>query len=104
MVGASGEVEFRSRRLCGIAIGGADIFRADGPNAIDRERLSGGILQQAVKFSGREIIGGDKSAGLRSAAARELGNQQIVAEASEVERSQSHTPRSIEPIAMLEAT
>src|SRR5580693_2792296 len=103
MVGTSGEVEFRGRGFCGIAIAWAYVSRADCPDTVDRERLSGRILQQSIELAGGQVIGCDKAAGLRSAAASKLSDQQIVAEASEIEWSQCHTPRSIEPIAMLEA-
>src|SRR6476469_10052056 len=100
--GEGSEVE-----LCGgcfgrIAVGRADIARADRPNARDGERFSSCIPQQSIEFSGGQVIGCDEAGGLRSAAAGELPDQQIVTEASEIERRQCNAPRSIQPASVLE--
>src|SRR5258708_34785161 len=47
-------------------------------------------------------MGGDEPARLRVPTAGELCDEQVVAEASEVERSQSYAPRSVEPISVFE--
>src|SRR5258707_6509018 len=95
------EVHLCCRRGCGIAVGRAYISRAECPDAIDGQGLLAGILQQSVKFPGSQVVGGDEATGLRVAGSRELPDEQVVAEASEIERSQSHAPRSIQPITVL---
>src|ERR1700761_9458881 len=96
------EVELCSRCFCGIAVGGADISRADSPDAVDGERVAARILQESVELSGGEVIGCNEAAGLRSAAAGKLRDQQIVAEAAEIKRSQRNAPWSIQPVAVFE--
>src|SRR5439155_24523548 len=95
MIRSGGEVDLCSRRGCGIVITWTNIPRAEGPNAIDGQRLSACILEQSVKFPGGYIVSGDEPAGLGIAATRELGDQQVVAEASEIDWCQSHAPRCV---------
>src|SRR5882757_11576065 len=104
MIWSRSEVHLCRRCGCGIVVRGASIARAEGPDAIDGERLPACILQQAVQFSGSQIVSGDEAAGLADASTRKLPDQQVVAEASEIERSQSYTPRSVQPIAVFETT
>jgi len=66
------------------------------------QRLPTSILQQSVKFSGSQVVSGDESTRLSVSATRELPDEQVVAETSEIEGSQSHAPRSVQPITMLE--
>ena len=87
---------------CGIIIVAAEISGAECPNTLDDERLPAYVLQQSVEFSSRQVIGGDVSARLSISTARELPNQQIVAESAEVRWSQRYPPRSVKPITMLE--
>jgi hypothetical protein len=102
MVWSGGEVHLCGRCGCGIIIIWADISRAECPDAIDGQWLPAGILQQPVKFSGRQIVGGNESARLGISATRKLPDGQVRAEASEIKRSESHAPRSVQPITMLE--
>src|SRR5882762_3462931 len=102
MVRSSGEVHLCGRCGCGIFIIWADISRAERPDAIDGQRLAAGILQQSVKSPGSQVVSGNKSTRLGIPATRELPDEQVVAEASEIERSQSHTPRRVQPITVLE--
>jgi hypothetical protein len=92
MVRPGGEVHLCGGRGCGIIIVRADISRAECPDAIDGYRLPANILQQSVKFSSSQVVSGDKPARLGVPATRELPDEQVVAEASEVEWSQSHAP------------
>jgi len=103
LLGASGEVDLRCRRLVRVeAVWCGAISGAHAPDAIDGEGLSGLILEQTVESAGCEIVGGDESGGLRVSTGGEVGDEQVVAEASKVERSKRHSPRCVEPIAMLE--
>src|SRR6476660_1735419 len=103
MIRSGGEVHLCRRRGCGIVISRTDISRAQGPDAIDGQRLSTCILEQSVKFPGSQVIGGDEAAGLGISATGELPDEKVVAEASEIKRSQSYTPRSVQPITIFEA-
>src|SRR6266850_1894604 len=102
MVRSSCEVHLCGRRGCGIAVGRADIPWAERPNAIDGQRLPGAILQKSVKFSRSQVVGCNEATGLGVTASRELPDEEVVAESSEIERSQSHAPRSIQPITVLQ--
>src|SRR6267154_2838411 len=102
MVRSGCEVHLCGWRCCGIAVGWADVARAERPDAIDGQRLAAAILEKSVKFSGSQIIGGYKSARLGISATCELPDEQVVAEAPEIERRQSHAPRSVQPIAVFE--
>ena len=85
-----------------ISIGRADIRRTDGPNPVNGKRLPVRILQEAKELAGGEIVGNDKAAGLSVPATRELPDEKGVAERSKIEGSQTHTPWSIQPVAMLQ--
>src|SRR5882762_11112835 len=102
MVRSSGEVHLCGRCGCGIVVSRAEVPRAECPDAIDGQRLSTGILEKSVKFSRSQIIGGDESTRLSIAATCELADEQVVAEAPEIERSQNHAPRSVQPITVFE--
>src|SRR5258708_23301170 len=102
MVRSSREIHLSGGRGGSIAVISTDISRAECPDAIDGQRLPAGILQQSVKFSGSQIVGGNESARLSISPTRKLPDEQVVAEASEIERSQSHAPRSVQPITMFE--
>jgi hypothetical protein len=65
---------------CGIIFVRAEIPGAECPYTFDDEPLPAYILQQSVKFSSSQVIGGDVSARLSISAARELSNEQIVTE------------------------
>ena len=77
MIRSGGEVDLSSRRGCGIVITWTDIPRAEGPNAIDGQRFSACILEQSVKFPGRQVVSGNEAAGLAIAATRKLADQQF---------------------------
>src|ERR1700676_910013 len=103
MIRSGGEVD-----LCGgcgswIIVIGTDVSRAQGPDAVDGKRFPGCILEQSVKFSGSHVVSTDEAAGLGIPSTGELPDQQVVAEASEIERSQSHAPRSVQPIAVFQS-
>src|SRR5712664_273949 len=102
MVWSGGEIHLCGGCGCGIVIIWADISRAECPDTIDGQRLAACILQQSVKFSGSQVISGNESARLRISATRKLPNEQVMAEASEVKRSQSHAPRGVQPITVFE--
>ena len=103
LLGASGEVDFRCRRLVRVeAVWRRAVGGTHAPDAIDGEGLSGLILEQTVESTGCEIVGGDESGGLRVSTGGEVRYEQVVAEASKVERSKRHSPGRVEPIAMLE--
>src|SRR6266576_901550 len=104
MIWSRSEVYLCRRCGCGIVVSWANIARAEGPDAVDGERLPACILQQAVQFSGSQVVRGDEAAGLADASTRKLPDQQVVAEAPEIERSQSYTPRSVQPITVFETT
>src|SRR6185295_5747443 len=70
--------------------------------AIDRQRLPARIFEQSVECSGHQIIRGDKPAGLGVSATGELPDEEVMAEASEIEWRQRHAPRSIQPLAVLQ--
>src|SRR5258708_33607585 len=59
------------------------------------------MLEKSFEFSGSQIVGGDESARLGVSTTCELPYEKVVAEVSEIEGSQSHTPRSIQPITVL---
>src|SRR5258705_9813305 len=104
MIWSRSKVHLCGRCGCGIVVRRANIARAEGPDAIDGERLPACILQQSVKLSGSEVVSGDEAAGFADTSTRKLPDQQIVAEASEIERSQSYTPRSVQPITVFQTT
>src|SRR5713226_2174038 len=102
MVRSCGEVHLCGRRCRCIAIVWANVARAKRPDAVDGQRFATCILEKSVEFSGSQIIGGDKSARLGISATCELPDEQVVAEAPEIEWSQSHAPRGVQPITVLE--
>ena len=81
VVRSGGEVHLCSWRGCGIVVGGTDVSRAEGPDAINGQRLSACILQQPVKFPRSQVIGRNEAARLGISATCELPEEQIVAEA-----------------------
>src|SRR6267143_2457780 len=99
---SGGEVHLGGRRGGGIVIRGGEVSWAECPDAIDGQRLAAGILEKSVKFSGGEVIGGDEATRLGVTATGELADEEVVAETSEIEWSQSHAPRSVEPITVFE--
>src|SRR5712671_6172409 len=102
VVRSGGEVHLGGGRGGGIVVSGAEVSWAECPDAIDGQRLPASILEKAVKFSGGEVIGGDEATRLGVSATGELADEQVVAETPEIERSQSHAPRSVEPITVFE--
>src|SRR5207249_12049937 len=48
-------------------------------------------------------MGGDEAARLSISPTSELPDEQVMAEASEVKRSKSHAPRSVQPITVFDA-
>src|SRR6266404_9598854 len=102
VVRSGGEVHLRGGRGGGIVVSGGEVSWAECPDAIDGQRLAAGILEKSIKLSGGEIIGGDESTRLGVSATGELADEQVVAETPEIEPSQSHAPRSIEPITAFE--
>src|SRR5712672_2195177 len=97
VVRSGGEVHLRGGRGCGIVVSGAQVPRAECPDAVHGQRLAAGILEKAVKFSGGEVIGGDEATRLGITATGELADEEVVAETSEIEWSQSHAPGSVQP-------
>jgi hypothetical protein len=104
LIGASGEVDLCCRSLIWIGICGADVGWAQRPEAVDGERLAAGIFQRTLKFARSQIIRSNYTTVFRVTTTSELPNEQIVAEASEIKRSQSYTPRRIQKISVIEAT
>ncbi len=103
-VGACGKVELGTGSASGIVAAGCGVVgRADIPEAVDSDGVSVGILQQAFELSGDEVIYSDGSAALGGAATGELADEEIVTDSAEVLRSESYSPGSVEPVAMLEA-
>src|SRR5882757_70533 len=102
MVRSGSEVHLCGRRCRSIAIGWADVARAERPDAVDGERLPVGVLQQPIEFSRSQIVCSDEAARLSVSATSELPNEQVMAEASEIKRSKSHAPRSVQPITVIE--
>jgi len=87
MVWSGCEVHLCGGCGCGITVIGADISGAECPDTIDGQWLPAGILEQAVKFSSRQVVCGDESARLGIPATRKLPDEQVVTEASEIKRS-----------------
>lgn len=85
------------------AVGRRAVGRTHAPNSLDGKGLSAGILEQAIEFAGCKIISGDESCRLRGSSSGEIRNEKVVAEASKIERSESNSPWSIKPVAMLKA-
>jgi hypothetical protein len=85
VIGAGSEVHLCRWRIIGITIARADVSWTDGPNAVNRQGFSAGILQQSFKSPGCQIVRGDEAAGLRGSASRELPHKQIVTESPEIE-------------------
>jgi hypothetical protein len=103
-VGACGEVKLRARSASGIVAAGCGVVGwADIPEPVDSDGVSVGVLEQALELSGDEVIDGDGSATLGSAATGELADEEIVTEGAEVLRGKGYAPGSVEPVAMLEA-
>src|SRR5712675_889892 len=102
MVWSGGEIHLCGGCGCGIVIIRTDISRAECPNAIDCQRLPGGILQDSANFSGSQVVGGNETARLGVPAARKLPDEQVMAEASEIKRSKNRAPRSVQPITVFE--
>jgi hypothetical protein len=99
VVGAGSEIELGGRCARGVvAAGGSAVAGAEGPEAIDCERLPGRVLDQADELAGGEIVGGDGSATLSVAATGELADEQVVAIDAEVERREGYAPGCIEPV------
>src|ERR1700761_9096675 len=101
-VRSCGEVHLRRRRVVRIETRRTDITRAQGPYALNRERLAIRILHQPVEPPCCQIICSNQAGRLRVSCIRKLSDKQVVAEASEVLRRQRHTPRNIEPWTMLQ--
>src|SRR5437588_389160 len=102
MVRSGSEVRLCGRRWCAIAIGWADVARAERPDAVDGERLPVGVLQKAIEFSRSQIVCSEETARLSVSATSDLPDEQVMAEASEIKRSKSHAPWGVQPIAMFE--
>src|SRR4029077_8568322 len=103
MIRPGGKVDLCGGCGCGVIIVGADIARTEGPDAIDGQRLPACILQQSIKFTRSQIVRSDEATGLGVSSTCELPNEQIVTEASEIQRSQSHTPGSVQPITVFQS-
>src|SRR5216683_8022986 len=103
MIGSRGKVHLSRGSLIRISATGADVRRAERPDATDGKRVPRRILQQPVESAARQIVSRDKAAGSGRPSAGKLADQQIVTEAAEIERSESDTPGSIQPIAVLQA-
>src|SRR6266404_942761 len=102
MVRSGREVDLCGGRCRSIAIGWADVARAERPDAVDGEWLPAGVLQQPIEFSGSEIVCSNEAARLSVSATSELPDEQVMAEASKIKRSHGHAPRSVQPITVLE--
>src|SRR5262249_26028244 len=102
LIRSCSEIHRCSRGGCRIVVAGVHIARTDRPDAIDRQRLPVSILEQPIKLSRSEIVGGNEATGLRISAASELSDKQVVTEASEIQRSQSDSPWSVQPVAMFQ--
>jgi hypothetical protein len=94
MIGSRGKVHLSRGSLIRISTTGADVRRAERADATDGKRVPRRILQQAVEPAARQIVSRDKAAGSGRLSARKLADQQIVTEATEIERSKSDTPGS----------
>src|SRR5258708_31885772 len=75
----------------------ADISWRKRPDPLDGERLAVCILQQSVELACRNIVGGNEAGGLGVSGIGKWSDQQVMTKTREVERSQSHTPRHIQP-------
>lgn len=105
MVGAGGEIEFGARRTSGVVTaGGGTVSGAEGPKAVNGERLSGCILDQADELTSGEIVGGNGAAAIGGSPAGELAYEQVVAKYTEVERREGYAPGRIEPVSVFEAS
>src|SRR5258708_8684829 len=102
LVRAGGEVHLRHRRMGRIETARADISWRKRPDPLDGERLAVCILQQSVELACRNIVGGNEAGGLGVSGIGKLSDQQVMTKTPEVERSQSHTPRHIQPGAVFE--
>src|SRR4029077_4119223 len=103
MIRSGGKVDLCS--WCGsrIAVSRTNIPRAEGPDAIDGQRLPACILQQSIKFTRSQIVRSDEATGLGVSSTCELPDEQVVTEASEIQRSQRHTPGSVQPITVFQS-
>ena len=97
LVRTGGEVDLRCRCIVGIEIGGADISWLKRPDALNDDGLAARILKESVELARHEIVGSNDSGRLGVAGIRKLSDKQVMAKTSKVERSQSHTPRHIQP-------
>src|SRR5258705_3564047 len=101
LVGASSKVKLRSRRFIRIVtIGRRAVRETHAPDALDGQRLSRRVLDQAFKLVCIQVVSRDESSRLRGTSRCEVRNQQTMTEASEVKRSKRHSPRRVQPVAM----
>jgi hypothetical protein len=68
------------------------LIGADGPEAVNGERLSARVLHQTDELTGGEIVRGDGSALLGRAGAGKLPDEQVVTVVAEVEGARA-TPQ-----------
>jgi hypothetical protein len=104
LVWTGGEVKLGGGSPGGVvAAGGGAVAGAESPQAVDGERVSACVSDQAEELAGGEVIGGNGPAAFRAAGAGELAYEQRVAENAEVERRESYAPGRVEPVAVFEA-
>src|SRR6266478_1928936 len=85
LVGASGKVKLRSWRFIRIvAIGRRAVRETHAPDALDGQRLSRRVLDQAFKLACIQVVSRDDSSRLRGTSRCEVRNQQTMTEPSEV--------------------
>src|SRR5262249_45874853 len=74
----------------------SSVAETESPQTIDSDRITARSSHHALKLAGFEVVGGDL-------AASEIAYQELLAKFPEVAGRLRDGPRSIEPIAMLEA-
>src|SRR5271165_1606035 len=88
-VQASGEIECSGRTCAGV------IAEGEGPQAVDGHQGIVGILQEAEELVIEAVEGGNP-------ATAEVAHEDGIAEDAEVARRPDHSPRGIQPIAVLQ--